>query len=106
MFKLIEKEIVEEYSADEFSEDLRKYLDNDLKALRKIERLGGGIENIKRRYPFQYLLFSEFSFSFTIQRSLVTALGQKHIPNLLRFLAEKRGYRARTNHKITLTLPA
>ncbi len=74
-------------------------------AYRKIQELSGGIENIKRKYPFQYLLFSEFSYSFTIQRSLVTTLGQKHIPNLLKFLAEKRGYIAKTNHRIEITLP-
>jgi len=76
-----------------------------LEAYRRIQMLSGGIENIKRKYPFQYLLFSELSYSFTIQRSLVTTLGQKHIPNLLKFLVEKRGYIAKTNHRIEITLP-
>lgn len=73
-------------------------------AYRKIQQLSGGIENIKRKYPFQYLLFSEFSYSFTVQRSLITTLGQKHVPNLLKFLVEKRGYKAETNCSIEIVL--
>ena len=74
-------------------------------AYRKIQQLSGGIENIKRKYPFQYLLFSEFSYSFTVQRSLITTLGQKHVPNLLKFLVEKRGYIAKTNYHMEITIP-
>lgn len=74
-------------------------------AFKRIQEMSGGIENIKQKYPFQYLLFGEYSYSFTIQRSLVTTLGQKHIPELLKFLAEKRGLKARTSYKIKMKIP-